>query len=351
MSGASTTDLVLSRIAGVETGDAYDVWIDTDRNIAYVSCGYSGVRIFDVSNPADPVELAHLPSEDIDGHQAYAHQVFVRGNLLFVGDGRGGLKIIDCTNSSSPEVLCQYTGHYAWAVEVEGDTAFVANGFLGSGDRLTIVNVTDSTTPEMLKSYTVRGDATDIEVVGNLVFVTTSYAGFTVLDVSNRSNPVEVGQYTGDSTNVAESGDLEIVGNLAFLTYWGHSFKVLNVSDVADIRLVAEFTESLDSFSVHIEGERDLAFLCDYEIGLVMLNISNPTQPTEITRYVDGGKPCRVEVVDDIVYMTDQDNGFVVLEIGESHPFPLGLELVILVVGVVVILAFIVRMKQGRVAG
>ncbi|MHA2040873.1 MAG: hypothetical protein ACW975_03335 [Candidatus Thorarchaeota archaeon] len=138
-SGASATEVVLTRISQVETGDAYDVWVDTGNDAAYVTCGYSGVKIFDVSDPYNPTELASVPSSS-DG---YAHQFIMRDNLMFLGDGRGGLKIIDCTSSSSPDVLNQYTGDYAWDVEVEGSTAFVANGFMGNGDKLTIVNITD----------------------------------------------------------------------------------------------------------------------------------------------------------------------------------------------------------------
>ncbi|MFW9943663.1 MAG: LVIVD repeat-containing protein [Candidatus Sifarchaeia archaeon] len=346
VSGASTGNLVLSRLAGVQTGDAYDVYVDDD--IAYVTCGYSGLKVFNVSNPSNPFEIAHVPSDYVGGQQAYAHQLFVDDNLLYIGDGRGGLKIVDCTNPTNPEVLVQYSGHYAWDVEVVGDVAFVSNGFMGSGDRLTIVNVTNSTAPALVKSYVLSGDGTDLELVGNLVFVTTGETGFIVLDVSNHSDPVQVGQYVGESVSGAGVGDLEIVGDFVFLTYWGHNFEVLNISDVSDIGLVTEFSESSSGFSVYIERERDLAFLCDFEIGLVMLNISDPTQLTEITRYADGGKPCRIHVMDDIVYMTDQDNGFVILEIRENHSLGFGIEIVILALGIVVILVVAAWIRQRR---
>jgi hypothetical protein len=123
---------------------------------------------------------------------------------------------------------------------------------------------------------------------------------------------------------------------------------VLDISDVSDIGLVTQFDESSSGFSVYVERERDLAFLCDFEIGLVMLNVSDPIQLIEITRYVDGGKPCRIHIVDDIVYMTDQDNGFVILEIREGHSLGFGLEIVILALGVVVIIVLGVWIRQRR---
>ncbi|MHA2207899.1 MAG: LVIVD repeat-containing protein [Candidatus Thorarchaeota archaeon] len=333
-SGASLSEIVLTRISQVETGDAYDVWVDTDNDIAYVTCGYSGVRVFDVNDPHNPAELASVPSSS----NGYAHQFVMRENLMFIGDGSGGLKIIDLSSPSDPGVLTQYTGDYAWDLGVIGDTAFIANGFMGSGDRLTIVNITDTTAPELLASHSTVGDATDIEVVDNLAFVTTSFAGFTVFDVSNITNPVQLGQYEGQSTSNAELGDLEISGNLAYLSYWQQSFKVLNISDISTIEVVAEFDESLSAFSVHIETDRSLAFLCDHELGLLVLDISTPTQLTEVGRYFDGGKPSRIQVVGDLVYMTDSDNGFVILEIMENYASIPVFELVLIVGGVVAIL-------------
>jgi len=345
-SEASTNHIVLTKIGQIETGDAYDLWVDTDNDIAYITCGYSGVKVFDISDPHNPTEVANVSSSS-DG---YAHQLVMRDNLMFIADGHGGLKIIDFENFSNPVVLSQYTGDYAWGVEVIGDTAFVANGFTSSG-RLTIVNVTDPTAPALLGSSITVGIATDIEVVENLVFMTTSYKGFTVFDVSNHTNPMQLAQYIGQSTGDMDLGDLEIVGDLAFLSYWDKNFKVLNISDLTNIEVIDEFNESLNAFSVHIDTERSLAFLCDLELGLLLLDIHTPTQLTEVTRYFDGGKPNRVEVVGNLVYMTDQDNGFVILEIGENSALIIGLEQLLLVVGVVAILVLSLWLKKGRASG
>lgn len=347
VSGASTSGIVLTKAGQVETGDAYDVWVDTDNDIAYVTCGYSGVKVFDMNDPSNPIEIANVsPSSN-----GYAHQLVMHDNLVFIGDGHGGLRIIDFENISSPAVLSQFTGDYAWDVEVIGDVAFVANGFPGSGGKLTIVNVTDPTTPTLLSSLITIGDATDIEVVDNLAFVTTSYKGFTVFDVGNYTNPILLAQYIGQSTSDTDMGDLEIVGDLAFLSYWDKSLKVLNISDLSNIRVVSEFNESLDAFSVHIDTERNLAFLCDLELGLLLLDIQNPIQLTEVTRYFDGGKPNRVEVVGNLVYMTDQDNGFVILEIRESGGLSIDLEPFLLVGGLAAIVILYWWLKKVRTPG
>jgi len=335
------------KIGQVETGDAYDVWVDTDDDIAYVSCGYSGVKVFGISDPREPTNMANIPSSS----SGYAHQFDMRDDLMYIGEGQGGLKIIDLENISSPVTLSQFTGDYAWDVEVVGNVAFVANGFQGSGDKLTIVNVTDPSTPALLSSFITIGDATDIEVVDNLAFVTTSYAGFTVFDVSNLTNPTQLVQYIGPSTSDADLGDLEIVGDLAFLSYWGKSFKVLSISNLSNIEVIGEFNESLNAFSVHIDTERSLAFLCDLELGLLLLDIHNPAELTEVTRYFDNGKPNRVEVIGNLIYMTDQENGFVILEIGNNGELTISLELIFLTGGLAAIVVIYLWLKKVRTSG
>lgn len=345
-SGASVSGIVLTKAGQIETGDAYDVWVDTDNDIAYVTCGYSGVKIFDVSNHHNPIEVAHVPSSS-DG---YAHQLAMHENLMFIADGRGGLKIIDCENWSNPVVLSQYINHYAWGVEVIGDTAFVANGLPTGGGRLTVVNVTDPAAPALLGDQPTLGGATDIEVVGNLAFLTTGYGGFTVFDVTNHTDPVQLGRYAVQG-NRTELGDLEIVGDMAYLSYWRRSFRILNISDISNIGVVAEFNESQGAFSVYIERERNLAFLCDLELGLLLFDIHIPSQPSEVTRYFDGGKPNRVVVVGDLVYMTDQVNGFVILEIEENNILTTDFGLLLLVVAVPAILALGWWLKKSRTSG
>jgi len=181
--------------------------------------------------------------------------------------------------------------------------------------------------------------------------LTTSYAGFTVFDISNHTNPIQLGQYEGESTSNAELGDLEIIGDRAFLSYWDKSFKVLNISDISNIRVLAEFNESLSAFSVHIDTERNLAFLCDLELGLLLLDIQNPAQITEVARYFDGGKPNRIEVVGNLIYMTDQENGFVILEIGESSGLSVGLEPFLLVGGLAAIVIIYWWLKKAKASG
>ncbi|MHA2296880.1 MAG: LVIVD repeat-containing protein [Candidatus Hodarchaeales archaeon] len=319
ISGTSETTLTLTKIGQFNLDDGYDVWVDSDKKVAYVTNGYSGVTILDVTTPSSPVELASVPSADIPGMwDGYAHQFLIQEDIIYVGDGIGGLKVINVSDPSNPTVIKQYVDGYAWSARIVGNSVFIPHGYFDVNGEMTVVNITDPANPELIKRCSTDGAATDIEIQENLAFLTTSFAGFTVFDISNHSNPVEVGKWTGQSNNGLESGDLEVIDDLVFLSYWEHGFVILNVSDLANIEVISEINEYQELFSVHIESDRDLAFLSDHEFGLIVLDISDPTHPVEMTRYFDDGGPCMIHVIDDLVYMADQEIGLIILEIVET---------------------------------
>ena len=75
-----------------------------------------------------------------------------------------------------------------------------------------------------------------------------------------------------------------------------------------------------------------------------------------MTRYFDGGKPNRIEVAGNFIYMTDQENGLVILHMEESGEttssgtssdgFIMSLEALLLVGGLSVIIVIFWRLKK-----
>ena len=73
-------------------GDTFDVKVIND--IAYVTCGYFGLNIFNVSDPQNITRLGSLEEIPIGSSSGYAHQFSIDFPLMYVGDGRGGLNIV-----------------------------------------------------------------------------------------------------------------------------------------------------------------------------------------------------------------------------------------------------------------
>ncbi len=66
----------------------------------YVAAHAYGIRIYDVSNPADPTLIGSL-SQGLDD----AFAIALAGSLAYVADGAGGLKIVDLSDETTPMLV------------------------------------------------------------------------------------------------------------------------------------------------------------------------------------------------------------------------------------------------------
>jgi len=79
-----------------------------DGNLLYTVDYNAGYRIFDISDPADPIELAHFDANVITPQGeflAYAFDILVEDDLLYLAMGSGGFAIYDNTNPFEPTLI------------------------------------------------------------------------------------------------------------------------------------------------------------------------------------------------------------------------------------------------------
>ena len=90
-----------------------------------------------------------------------------------------------------------------------------------------------------------------------------------------------------------------------------------------ELNLIGEIDTGGQALAVHVED--GFAFVIDVgtldTLGLVIVNISNPSQPEILSTYHDGGLPFALESVDEIVYIADQFEGLRIINISDpTHP-------------------------------
>ncbi|MFX0051870.1 MAG: LVIVD repeat-containing protein [Candidatus Hodarchaeota archaeon] len=307
----------LTKLGQVSTGgEPYDLWVNEDQDIAYVTCGYFGLRIFDVSSPSNPIELSHVAETTAvinTGHATgYAHQLLYDNEIVYVGDGAAGLTIINCSDLTNPYIITHYTGGYAWDIQIINNIAFVASGFNTLGNPgVMILNITDPANPILLYNYQTSSDVNDVEIAGNRGYL-ASNSGFKILDISNSSNPIALGEYEGPSNSYAI--DVEISGNLAYLSLWKEGLKILDISNPADITIVSEFKGNEISEYTYFHLNEEYVYLATMANGVLILDVSDPNFPTEVSRYNDTGKAYGIFVRNDIIYVADQAEGLKILK-------------------------------------
>jgi hypothetical protein len=87
---------------------------------------------------------------------------------------------------------------------------------------------------------------------------------------------------------------------------------------------IAEFDTGLNSPVHHFEAEGSMLFLPADEQGLVILDVSDPTAPVEMSRYTSSGDAVFVDVVGSIAYLLTPD-GLAVVDVSDpTAPAELG---------------------------
>lgn len=244
-------------------GFAFGVTMRGDH--ALVADGHKGLRIIDVSNPDDMVEIGFV---DTPGE---ARRVAVDGDLAFVADGDRGLRVIDISEPSNPvEIGMAKTSapaldvavwrHHAYVIEddelwlvdvsepaapievsplgIRGNTLELVFGnlYVGSGDSFSVWDVWDPSDPQFLGSAPITNEARDIEISGQYAYVAiqdetdNTMGGVAIFDVWNRRQPLRVGEWWGDWILGGESSAAAAAGGRIYLAAGRDQVHVLEAS-------------------------------------------------------------------------------------------------------------------------
>ena len=197
----------------LESTTARDIAVSGD--LLLLADGGDGLKVIDIKDPADPVQIGSLPSP------YFLSAVVTRGTLAFLAGGMGGAEIVDFSDPEKPKVVwrkdfSEVRGVFAakfcnlsradidkvngektelvskyntpgWNDDlfVSGNMIYLAEG--GSG--LYIADIKDRRTPVMLGSIDIGSIAREIHAWGNTVFIASHKKGITAVDVSDPKNP------------------------------------------------------------------------------------------------------------------------------------------------------------------
>ena len=194
-----------------------------------------GLQVIDISDPTNPVGVGQLTETDNSSLAlATPISVFVQGNYAYVvSTGDNGLQVIDISDPTNPTGVGQLTGTLATnslalanpqSVFVQGNYAYVASF---GNDGLQVIDISDPTNPVGVGQLVDDGvlaldGATSVFVQGNYAYVTSlSNNGLQVIDISDPTNPTGVGQLTGTlaANNLALFRALSVFvqGNYAYV--------------------------------------------------------------------------------------------------------------------------------------
>ncbi len=280
----------------------------------------SQLRIYDVSDPANPVFFYEHSTYPTPG---FALGVAVSGTYAYVGtdlgdNTSGGLQII---NVISPTHLtgagfCALPGP-AYGVAVAGNYAYVADGLTGG---LRGVNVSNPAHPTASGYYITSGRAQGVAVMGSYAYVADIDDGLRAIRVSDPAHLTEVGAYAppGYGWRVAVKG-----GNAYVTDHDGRDLHVISVTNHTAPVQVSLFKTAGIARDVVVSGT--YAYVADDDSGLRVVNVANPAHLFEVGSYDSPGQAWGVALMGSYAYVADGPSGLRVVRVSNpAHPSSVG---------------------------
>lgn len=220
---------------------------------------------------------------------------------------------------------------FSLPIDVEGGYAYV--GELGFDRQMLVYDLSDPTAPLLVSIYDSAGnqEITDIDVIGDHVYLSNDANGLVKLDVSDPTNPTFAASYNGGS--YANSFDTDD-GVYGFVTYSYTAGQEVQIHDLASFASapVATYDATGTRHATNVDVVGGLAFMTTLDGGpyLDIVDVSDPTSPFKISSFIldepsYGAVPGVIEVSGDYLFWATSshstfgwDGGLLILDISDG---------------------------------
>ncbi len=287
---------------------------------AFVATNMNDLLVYDVSDPSSPVRVKTLEFPD-----SPIKQISVWGNHLYVpavvADHTAGVSVLDISDPANPEEIAYWPAPEGYSgapfnVERYGNYAFVACALGG----VEIYDVEEISQPEILDNWTLWNPmtnpdfgVTNVKISWPWLYAPDRAYGLYVLDISDPSNIIEAASFKtpGDAMWIDISADQRYI-------YVADGHEGLTIIDVSDplVPVEAGFLRQNLEFANHVAVCGDSVYVSDGgRIGLHVVDVSDPAAPVEAAYHTTMGVFAHnVLAVNGLIYFLDSTH-FEIFEI------------------------------------
>lgn len=246
------------------TGAYRDVQVSDDGSTAVCAAWASGIDIFNIKNPYQPVLLANFLSG------TWVISVALKDKRVYAASFTG-LEIIDISNPTAPRRLGTYDCKTGVAnIHIVKTTAYIVT-YHQPG--LRIIDVSEPNNIKLLGTYKTLDDSSDVFVKNSTAYIVNEDYGLEIIDVSKPKTP----KFLSKISNLDASG-IWVDGDLACFCVGKSGFILYGMKDLYNpLRLGTLAYPGADIRSAQIVG--NWLYLADEIQGLLIVDISDPRQP------------------------------------------------------------------------
>jgi hypothetical protein len=278
-----------------------EVVLSNDETKAYIASGEAGLEIVDITNPTNPTKIANFKN-DLEGMINHVSGVTLSkdGTKAFMVNRGLQMVIVDVTDPSNPTKISEFDNHpYKIILSKDETKAFIAN--LG----LQIVDITNPKNPIQISKVPIDyAVALSLSNDGTKIYL--SGGGLTILDITDATNPVKIGhvnvpddgyQYYKGPYGIALSQDQ----TKAFVANWDNGLVVIDITDSTNPTIIGNYDQAIHAKDVRLSNDGTKAFVAgssgvvyapgvpgsgtDFFGFVEVIDITDPTTPKKIHRY------------------------------------------------------------------
>jgi hypothetical protein len=265
------------------------------------------------NSPVTPVDSSNISLVSVYSTNASTNGVFVlpinARNYALIADGTNGMQIIDVTLVNQPDSLSSYntdgSANDVTAATINGDLyAFISDYSNG----LNIVDISIPSNPQLVGIINAGlglVNTTFVDANNQLAYVSTSAGNFQIYDISTLPNEPTLlsGTFTG-STNV---NGLYASGNYLYLACGDIGLKIMDISNPSSPQSVSLFNTT--GFANDVIVNTTYAYVADSFNGMLILDVSNPAAPVLKSKFTGTGQILGIYANNNNVFCADNTYG------------------------------------------
>jgi len=284
------------------------------RNDFAYTLGWDLIHTVDIQDVENPEVVGRRfgfsPSSDfeIEGNRLVMTLSEDWGNDWYLS--AVGVYLYNIEDPVRPSLVDRYISiGYAYDVVIRDDFLFLLEGcdweaYSVDGDdifaELKIINVENPMEPRYVSSYPGwLGDVSDVDMVGNFVYFAAGYGGLEILDLSNPQRPRGVGLLDIECLTVTVN---ETHAFISPSSDWRNETNlfVVDISDPTDPTEIAEInTEATIEDMMNVN---DFVYIANYNLGLTVIDVTDPENPEE-TANLQGYRTYKIDVQGDVLFI------------------------------------------------
>ncbi|MBT3217060.1 MAG: hypothetical protein HOF55_07220 [Candidatus Marinimicrobia bacterium] len=176
----------------------------------------------------------------------------------------------------------------------------------------------------------------DVYIYEDYAFIPGGLGGLNIVDISDRSNPQVVGEYTANNCDWGRLYSWSVFGNYTFGAGRDCGIHVLDISQISNPQLVENFERESESMPVRYEhtsthsiGTVNYLFAAGHQAGVDVFTINSDEQSSTVLNYIStiaSSNAWATQPFGNILFIADGATGIRSVDISNpSNPIPVNM--------------------------